>query len=193
MDIGKYRISITVAAILTVIYTTEIYVLLTSQELFRYVYVTQMAITPGLILGPLSHGPLVHFTVNIFLYGMYGPLLERRLSDRHYASILILAAYVPVYTQVIVDSLTGSTGTAGFSGAVYAVVPLYTLLALRDWASIPVARKPFVVGGLFAIVYIPLTILDIVSFSSLPAAKITHSLGYLSGLVYGAYLYRTSP
>jgi membrane associated rhomboid family serine protease len=183
-------ITVITAIIISVIYTLEYYVLLHSQSLFEYLFITKMKLTPGILLGPLSHGPLQHFAVNILFFFMYGSVLERRMTDRHYASILILTAYIPVYAQVVSDWLVGDTGTVGFSGAVYAIIPLYTLLALQDWSNLSTGEKSYVIGGLVSVVYIPLTIIDIATIGSLPGAKITHTLGFFSGLIYGGCLYR---
>jgi membrane associated rhomboid family serine protease len=176
----------------SIILILEIYVADISTEAFEYWFVTQFKFTPGLVTGPFSHGAFIaHFLPNMGLLLLYGTQLEKQWLKSRYAVFVLITAYVPTYSQVIVDGLAGEASTLGFSGAVYAIIPMYTMLAISDWRRNELAfeQSAYAFGGVIMTLLIPLLILGKISLleSALTSAKITHSLGYAVGLLCGGY------
>lgn len=166
----------------------ELYVVSYSEPLFEYLFVAQGALTPGLLLAPLSHGTFyTHYVPNMILFLGLGWPLEARLNRLQFLGFLGLTAYLPTYLQVVYKIVTsGTAGSVGFSGAVYAVPPLLFCLILQEDYTEEIGFGEI---GNIAFVFtiaIPLVMLDFLDFfSTLPSADITHAVGYLSGLGIG--------
>jgi membrane associated rhomboid family serine protease len=169
-----------------------------SESVFEFWFIAQIELTPGLIITSVSHGSIRHFVFNMFLFGMYGRLVEEHLGGGEYATIAVVTAYIPTYAQIVGDQITtGEAGTLGFSGAVYAIIPLYAVMGVstlvRDGvgeSGLAAPRLPFVLGAVIMSLLIPFMItghLELLS-SGLPPAQITHGGGYLIGFVYGLYV-----
>lgn len=162
-----------------------------SHSLFEFIFVGQNSVTPGLLLAPLSHGTIsTHFLPNMILLLLVGWPLERHLSSRTFILFTVIAAYVPTYLQIVYSAvLTGTVGTAGFSGAVFAFPPVWACICLRDSHYSEIGTEgSFAIGVTIAI---PLQILGILGMllpSPLPSAEVTHTVGYLIGWMYGLFL-----
>lgn len=162
-----------------------------SLSLFEFIFVGQNAITPGLLLAPLSHGTIwTHFLPNVMLLLAVGWPLERYLTSSRFVLFTAVAAYLPTYLQIAYSTImTGTAGTLGFSGAVYAFPPVLVCLAFRDGHDTNLGT-----AGIFALgvtIAIPLQLLGLLELlfpSPLPEAVVTHTTGYLIGWVYGLIL-----
>lgn len=168
----------------------ELYVVSHSESLFEYLFVAQGALTPGLLLAPLSHGTFyTHYVPNMILFLWLGWPLEARLDRQQFLGFLGLTAYLPTYLQVLYSVVTsGTAGSVGFSGAVYAVPPLLFCLTLQEDRSEEIGFGEIGNVALAFTIAIPLAMLGLFDFFSvLPSAEITHAVGYVSGLTWGLY------
>jgi membrane associated rhomboid family serine protease len=173
----------------------ELYVLDHSDSLFQYLFVAQGTLTPGLILAPLSHGTFyTHYIPNMILFLWLGWPLEDRLNRRQFLAFVGAVAYLPTFLQVLYSVLTsGTAGSVGFSGAVYAVPPLLFCLIYKEDHAGEVGFGEIGNIALIFSVAIPLVMLGPLDlFSGLPSAKITHTLGYALGLGYGIFKLNTN-
>lgn len=167
----------------------ELYTLGHSESLFQYLFVAQGALTPGLLLAPLSHATFyTHYAPNMILFAWLGWPVEARLERRQFLGFVGAVAYLPTYLQVLYSGVTsGTAGSLGFSGAVYAVPPLLLCLTLQEDHADEIGFGEIGNIALAFSVAIPLIMFGLFDFSVLPSAEITHAVGYLSGLGYGAY------
>lgn len=171
----------------------ELYVLGYSESIFQYLFVANEEFTPGLLLAPLSHATFyTHYVPNMIIFLWLGWPIEARLNRQQFLGFVATTAYLPTYLQVLYSVLTsGTAGSLGFSGVVYAVPPLLFCLTLLEDHS---GEIGFGEKGNIALMFsvaIPLLMFGFFdSFSALPSAEITHGVGYLSGLGYGLYLIR---
>jgi len=162
-----------------------------SLSLFEFIFVGQNAITPGLLLAPLSHGTIwTHFLPNVMLLLAVGWPLERYLNSSSFVLFVAVAAYLPTYLQIIYSTIvTGTAGTLGFSGAVYAFPPVLACLSFRDGFDANLGTAGiFALGVTLAIPLQLLGLLELLFPSPLPGADVTHATGYLIGWVYGLFL-----
>jgi len=166
----------------------EQYVYAYSPSLFEFVFSGQGTLTPGLLLAPLSHGPLMtHFLPNMGLLFAVGWPLEAHLRQRNFLMFTAVTAYVPTFLQIGYSVVTtGTAGTVGFSGAIYAYPPALMCMRIRNRPLSEIGT-----GGYYALamtVTIPLIVTGQLEFlSPLPGATVTHTVGYLSGFTYGLY------
>ncbi|OYR59958.1 hypothetical protein DJ80_16660 [Halorubrum ezzemoulense] len=165
----------------------EIQVFARSSSLFEYLFAASGAISPGLLLAPISHGNFSHFLSNIGLWLLVGWPMEDRLSNKAFLGFAFLTAYIPTYLQVGYSVVvTGSASTLGFSGAVYALPPALLGIVLHEVRTTENGFGTFGWVALALTVAIPLTMLGYLDLvSGLPSAKVTHSVGYMLGLAYG--------
>ena len=165
----------------------EIQVLGRSSGLFEYLFVASGELSPGLLLGPVSHGNFSHFLSNIGLLLLIGWPMEDRLSNKAFLGFVFLTAYLPMYLQIVYSvATTGSAGTLGFSGAVYAFPPALLGIVLQEVRTTESGFGTFGWVALVVTAAIPLTMLGYLDLvSGLPSAKVTHSVGYALGLAYG--------
>jgi membrane associated rhomboid family serine protease len=198
---SDYPITISVFTVLTVVFVVEYAVIVNYPvQVFEYWFITQFKLTPGVILGPVSHGTLPHFLFNMAMFCVFSFLLEQHFDRRTYAVILLLTAYLPTYVHTIISHVTtGDTGTLGFSGAVYGIVPLYAVIAaftlIRHWdGGISFNIKPedivLYVGMIFVALLIPFDIggyVDLISTGH-QSATYTHLGGFVLGLLCGIYI-----
>jgi membrane associated rhomboid family serine protease len=169
----------------------ELYVLNHPEASFEFLFVGQSSLSPGLLLAPLSHGSIVgHFSVNMMLLLLVGWSVESHLDSRDFVLFTAFTAYIPTYLQIVHATITtGTAGTLGFSGAVYAFPPVLLCLRLRDTRILKFGDMGIL--GLSLTIAIPILILDLVGSivsAPLPAAKVTHFTGYLTGWAYGLLL-----
>lgn len=176
---------------MTSILVAQIVVADYSIALFEFVFIGQNSITPGLLLAPLSHGTMwTHFLPNMMLLLAVGWPLEDRLKTSTFALFTLVAAYLPTYLQIVYSTvMTGTAGTLGFSGAVYAFPPVLLCLCLRDsyFTNLGTAGA-FALGVTIAIPLQVLGLLELLVPSPLPGADVTHTTGYLIGWGYGLFL-----
>ncbi|WP_168654376.1 rhomboid family intramembrane serine protease [Halorubrum sp. PV6] len=165
----------------------EIQVLAHSSSLFEYLFVASGGVSPGLLLGPVSHGNFRHYLSNIGLLLLIGWPMEDRLSNKAFLGFILLAAYLPTYLQIVYSvATTGSAGTLGFSGAVYAFPPALLGIVLQEVRATENGLGTFGLVALGVTAAIPLAMLGYLDLvSGLPSAKVTHSVGYVLGLAYG--------
>ena len=165
----------------------EIQVLGRSSSLFEYLFVASGGVSPGLLLGPISHGNFSHFVSNLGLLLLIGWPMEDWLSNKAFLGFVLFTAYMPMYLQIGYSVVTtGSAGTLGFSGAVYAFPPALLGIVLREVRTTESGFSTFGLVALAVTAAIPLTILGYLDLvSGLPSARVTHSVGYMIGLTYG--------
>ena len=177
--------------IMLVILIAQLYIATYSTALFEFMFVGQNEISPGLLLAPLSHGAIwAHFVPNMILLFALGWSLESYLGPQNFLTFTAATAYIPTFFQIVYSAImTGSAGTLGFSGAVYAYPPVVLCLCYRNFGG-----KNLGTAGYFALgvtIAIPLQIVGLLGMvfpSPLPAADITHTTGYLLGGGYGLIL-----
>lgn len=173
----------------------QLYVAAASEQLFAFLFVAQLQITPALLLAPFAHGSFQHLAVNTALLLLYGWPTENLLETREFAVFFVGVAALSTYAQVVFDALVrGSAGTLGASGAVYAFPAFYAIVAgARVWRSNDsIFDHSLVLSALVVTALIPLLMFGIVSPGLeidrvAPPAAITHAVGYLVGLTYGAH------
>lgn len=168
----------------------ELYTLSYSESLFQHLFVAQGKFTPGLLLAPLSHATFyTHYTPNMILFLWLGWSVEARLDTRQFLGFVGATAYLPTYLQVLYSVLTsGTAGSLGFSGAVYAVPPLLFCLTLQEDNAEKIGFGEIGNIALMFSVAIPLVMFGFLDFfSGLPGAVITHSVGYIGGFGYGLH------
>lgn len=186
--IERNPVSPLLAILMGAILLVELLVAGHSISLFDFLFVANDGFSPGLLLGPISHGTfLTHYLPNVGLLLLYGWPMENQLSTREFLGFVILTAYLPTYLQIGYSAATtGMAGTLGFSGAVYAFPPALLCVTVREVRS---TETEFGTIGLMALavtVAIPLSTLGYFNFTSgLPSADVTHSVGYSLGWVYG--------
>jgi len=174
--------------VMGMILLAELYVVTYSESLFKFLFVAQAEFTPGLLLAPLSHGTFyTHYLPNMLIFLWLGWPLEERLGKQQFAAFITATAYLPTYLQVVYSVVTtGTAGTLGFSGAVYAVPPLLLFHILQEDHSGKVGIGNIGNVSFSITVGIPLSMLGFLDFFSvLPSAEITHAVGYTAGLGYG--------
>jgi len=180
------------AVVIGLILLAELYVVTYSESLFEFLFVAQAKFTPGLLLAPLSHATFyTHYLPNMLMFLWLGWPLEDRLSKQQFVAFIAATAYLPTYLQVAYAVVTtGTAGTLGFSGAVYAVPPLLSFIILQDDHSGRVGLGDIGNSAVAITVVIPLLMLGLLDFFSvLPSADITHAVGYAAGLGYGVAKY----
>lgn len=166
-----------------------------SVALFDFLFVADAELSPGLLLGPISHGTFsTHYLPNIGLLLLCGWPMEDYISTKKFLAFVIFTAYIPTYLQIAYSITTvGVAGTLGFSGAVYAFPPALLCVSVRGSRS---AEKDFDVFGQIALIItvaIPFSILGLLgSISGLPSADITHTVGYAVGWIYGVLVLNSS-
>ncbi|MBX0350285.1 MULTISPECIES: rhomboid family intramembrane serine protease [Haloarcula] len=172
----------------------EIYVSRVSESLFKFWFVAQPSLTPGLLIAPLSHSSfLFHLLPNMALFVIWGWLTEDQLKSREYIVYTALTAYLSIYLQVLYSAIiTGQAGTLGFSGAVYSFPPAYAFLAFRSQIYENNSLEFGLFMGAIAVsLAIPLSIAGYIS--SVPgmtsSANVAHSAGFAIGTIYGAWKY----
>jgi membrane associated rhomboid family serine protease len=142
-------------------------------------------------LAPLSHGAVLnHFSVNLLLFLLLGWPLETHLDSRLFFLFTVATAYIPTYLQIGYSAvMTGTAGTLGFSGAVYAFPPALLCIRFRETRDSRFGGMgSFALGVTIAIPLQMLGLLEQFFPSPLPAADITHGAGYLIGWAYGLLL-----
>jgi membrane associated rhomboid family serine protease len=197
--LSTYPVTIGFLGFNTVILFCQLAAAQVSTSLFAFLFVGNYKITPGLLLSPFAHASiLTHFLANMFLFALFGWLLEIEFKRRTYLLFILSTAYIPNIVQILRDGLvTGSAGTMGFSGVVYAVIPLSLFVAGQDWraGTLSFNQLPFLAGAAVLTLLIPFTIADVAMLPStgLPSAKYTHGVGFAMGLGYGVLrVYRMS-
>ena len=186
--VNRNPVTPTLLLLMGAIFITEQYVYAYSPSLFEFVFSGQGKLTPGLLLAPLSHGPLLtHFLPNIGLLLAVGWPLEAHLRQRNFLMFTAVTAYVPTFLQIGYSVVTtGTAGTVGFSGAIYAYPPALLCIRIRNRALSEIGT-----GGYYALAMtavIPFITTGQMEFlSPLPGATVTHTVGYLFGMTYGLY------
>lgn len=177
------------AVVMGGVFIIEQIVLSISRELVEFMFIGQGQLTPGLLLSPLSHGTLLtHFLPNMALLFAVGWPLEAHLKRRDFILFTALTAYVPTYLQIGYSVVsTGTAGTLGFSGAIFAYPPALMCSRFSNRSI-----EQFGSGGYYAIaltIVIPLLLSGQFDYlSPLPGADVTHTVGYLFGWIYGILL-----
>jgi membrane associated rhomboid family serine protease len=177
--------------LMTLILIVQVYVAAYSVSLFEFVFVGQDSVTPGLLLAPISHATLwTHLFPNMVLLLMVGWSLEDYLDTSRFVLFTAASAYVPTYIQIVYSTVTtGTAGTLGFSGAVYAFPPTLLCLSLRDSDRTNLGTIGSLALGLTVAIPLQLSgLLGSLISSPLPGADMTHSAGYLMGWAYGLFL-----
>lgn len=162
-----------------------------SVSLFEFIFIGQNSFTPGLLLAPFSHGAIwTHFLPNIILLLAVGWPLERYFDSRTFALFTVTSAYLSTYLQIGYSAfMTGTAGTLGFSGAVYAFPPALLCIRFRNSHDTNLGTAGFFALGVTIAIPLELSgLLELLFSSPLPGADITHATGYLIGWAYGLFL-----
>ena len=133
---------------------------------------------PRLLLHIFGHSGWQHFTNNMIMMLLVGPIVEERYGSWNLA-IMILATGLGTG---ILNSLLFSTGIIGASGIVFMLIILSAFTNMRK-GEIPITLILVTVVYLGQEIYAGLTVNDNISHFG-------HLIGGLFGLGFGAYFYK---
>lgn len=182
------------AVAMTLLLVVQWSIAATSTALFKFLFVAQPRLTPGLVFSPFAHAGFSHLFINIGLLLLFGWLCEAELSHRKFLGFVVVVAYISTFAQVLVDTVTtGSAATLGFSGVAYAFPPFYAVVRsprLRDSEPLSQFTRSMWGGAVVVSLLIPFLLVDLFSFGirspvGADPAIITHAVGFLAGLLWG--------
>lgn len=150
-----------------------------ANELFFSVYSGSLANPMAIIrlfLHVLGHSSLAHFSANMMLFLVVGPMLEEKYGSGNFLGMIAIVAVV----TGLVNMLFFSTSMLGASGIVF------MLIVLSSFAKVSRHKIPLtlIIVALIYIgneIYTGLVVNDNV-------AQLTHILGGLLGIGFGFYL-----
>ena len=123
----------------------------------------------------LGHASLEHYTNNMILFLLVGPLLEEKYGSQRFLSIIAIVAMV---TGLVHIFLPGRTALLGASGVDFALILLASVTGSRNNNAIPLTLIIVAVIYIGQQIYEGLTIADNIS-------QLTHIIGGSIGAVYG--------
>ena len=123
-----------------------------------------------------GHADLNHFTGNITMLLIIGPLLEEKYGSRNIGIIMFITAV----TTGLINMMFFSTGLLGASGIVFAFILLSSITSMKN-GKIPLT---FII---VAIVYIGGQVYDGL-FIKDNISNLTHIVGGILGATFGYYI-----
>jgi membrane associated rhomboid family serine protease len=131
------------------------------------------------------HANFLHLLINMYALWMFGSDVERAFGPRHYLTLYFASLLSSSVTQLLVVSMTTSSGvypTVGASGAIFGILLAFGMLFPRRTIVllIPPIPMPAIV---FVIVYAVLELFSGIFGTSQGVAHFAH----LGGMI-GAYL-----
>lgn len=123
----------------------------------------------------LGHQSIEHYTGNMMMFLLIGPILEEKYGSKRIIEIILLVA---VITGLINVLLFPRTGLLGASGIVFAFILLVSVTGDRNSNEIPLTMLIVAVIYIGQELYNGLVVSDNVS-------QLTHIIGGALGAVYG--------
>lgn len=126
----------------------------------------------------LGHASLEHYTSNMILFLLVGPLLEEKYGSGKLLSIIILVA---VITGLVHIFIKGNSALLGASGVDFAFMILASITGSTNDHSIPLTF--LIVAAIYIVqqVFTGITAHDQIS-------QLTHIVGGTVGAIYGLFL-----
>ena len=128
----------------------------------------------------LGHANLEHYTSNMILFLLVGPLLEEKYGSQRFLSIIAIVALV---TGLVHIFLPGRSALLGASGVDFALILLASVTGSRTGNAIPLTLIIVAIIYIGQQVYQGLTTADNIS-------QLTHIIGGSIGAVYGMAVQR---
>lgn len=126
----------------------------------------------------LGHANLQHYTANMVLFLLLGPMLEEKYGWKNMLGMIAVTAFV----TGIINTLFFSTGLLGASGIVFMMIILSSMVSLKE-GKIPLTLIIVVVMYLGQEIVTGITAKDNIS-------QFTHIVGGVCGCIMGAYMNR---
>lgn len=123
----------------------------------------------------LGHQNLTHYTGNMMMFLLIGPILEEKYGSKRLIEIILIVAVV---TGLIHILLSPNTGLLGASGVVFAFILLVSVTGTRNDNEIPLTML------IVAVIYIGQELYNGVIASD-NISQLTHIVGGAIGAVYG--------
>ncbi len=123
----------------------------------------------------LGHQNLTHYTGNMMMFLLIGPILEEKYGSKHLLEIILIVALVTGLIHVL---LFPGTGLLGASGVVFAFILLASVTGQRNSNEIPLTML------IVAVIYIGQELYSGVILSD-NISQLTHIIGGSIGAVYG--------
>jgi membrane associated rhomboid family serine protease len=142
--------------------------------------------SPGWLLSTFSHVSVDHFAVNLFVFAVYGALLEERTSGPQVLVLFVLTGLSSTMAQVAWYAVANPGGVAvGASGGVFAVVACFTVLAVAlRYRGDRLSPQATIYGALG----VPLVALQLLNdfHPAVTLSPNTGAWGHLAGVLLGA-------
>lgn len=123
----------------------------------------------------LGHQNLTHYTGNMMMFLLIGPILEEKYGSKKVLEIILLVAFV---TGIIHVLLFPNSGLLGASGVVFAFILLVSVTGTRNDNEIPLTMLIVAVIYIGQELYNGLIVSDNIS-------QLTHIIGGAIGAFYG--------
>ncbi len=123
----------------------------------------------------LGHQNLTHYTSNMMMFLLIGPILEEKYGSKKVLEIILLVAFV---TGIIHILLFPNSGLLGASGVVFAFILLVSVTGTRNDNEIPLTMLIVAVIYIGQELYNGLIVSDNIS-------QLTHIIGGAIGAFYG--------
>lgn len=131
------------------------------------------------------HGGAMHIMLNMFVLGIFGPLVEKQLGWRKFLLLYVLSGLGSAFLYIVLTGIS-SVSMLGASGAVFGVLAAYGYLFPKNIILVFFVPMP----ALLAVVVIIAFELIAGIFNFLPGiANFGHVGGALTGLVF-MYLWK---
>lgn len=130
----------------------------------------------------LGHANLQHYTGNMILFLLVGPLLEEKYGSKKLLSII---ATVALLTGIVHLILPGNSALLGASGVDFAFILLASVTGTRSSDEVPLTLVIVAIIYIGQQIYAGMTSSDNIS-------QLTHILGGSIGAVYGLALQRNT-
>lgn len=153
-----------------------------SNELLFMVYRSKISVFAVLRLfgHVLGHSSLAHYTGNMMLFLLLGPVLEEKYGSKGLLEMIMIVAFVSGVVNLI---FFPDTALLGASGVVFMMIILVSATDMRR-GEIPITMILIMVIYLGSEIWTMITVKDNIS-------QLTHIVGGLCGGVFG-YIYRGS-
>ncbi|MBQ9328386.1 MAG: rhomboid family intramembrane serine protease [Solobacterium sp.] len=123
----------------------------------------------------LGHQNLTHYTSNMMMFLLIGPILEEKYGSKRLIEIILIVAFV---TGVIHVLLFPNVALLGASGVVFAFILLVSVTGTRNSNEIPLTML------IVAVIYIGQELYNGFVLSD-NVSQLTHIIGGSIGAVYG--------
>ena len=128
----------------------------------------------------LGHSGFSHYTNNMILFLMVGPLLEEKYGSRCFLEIILVTAFITGLIHVLLPSRTMLLGASGVD---FALIILASITGTRKSGEIPLTLIIVALIYIGQQVYEGILVQDNIS-------QLTHIIGGLVGAGCGMYLSR---